>query len=417
MVKPPAPSTISRIWDSSKRIMKDGTSLLMAIQKQQRSKPTQQIRDILLTQARQHQNSVATNMLLIDKEIGLMKYHGTFHYITQYSPLRKFQQFSFLRGSSPKTAIIQDNANATTSVTGSSTQHQDANAFNKNTTASTFMANTATKAKVAFMITATQRSLLAEMGYSPSLIKTLKPIEALLILEHDLSPPSSESSSSETSMSMSMSEFQNNLKKLVDENEELQRLQAEEVLAGSSLQTPSVPSTPPSIEEKVTSNNSTITAKDQSIPNDFVEKVPTNKNDDSMETLSVSETQPSSSLLLSLSPSPSPSPPSEDKFSSSPSASASASSKDNNAVSNLNGDHQYKDNENGNASEMWFEVVETINSKSQASPLTSIIGLYKTEKEANFCRQIKENMANRRRKDFEQPHEARTYIVRVKDEA
>merc|ERR1712071_105082 len=72
----------------------------------------------------------------------------------------------------------------------------------------------------------------------------------------------------------------------------------------------------------------------------------------------------------------------------------------------------------------WFEVVEIINDETNetneglpinSKSTTSVIGLFKSEEEANFCREIKEEMENRRQKDSNRKQKKRTFFIQPKN--
>jgi hypothetical protein len=112
------------------------------------------VRPILLDHARQA-NRVATSMLKVDKEFGLMKYWGFSGYLKQ--------RLSF--GSSSSTT----------------------------TTASTIVSTAddtpAKSGRIAFMLTAAMKTELADrLGYSPEDVKKMTPVQASLILNYSVLP-------------------------------------------------------------------------------------------------------------------------------------------------------------------------------------------------------------------------------------
>jgi hypothetical protein len=114
---------------------------------------------ILLEQAQRHQNRVATSLLKIEKECGLVKYHGFRQYLQQR---------------------MQSNLPSTTSA--DTTANTDAATLQTNT-------DTANKKKIAFMITASMKQELTDnLGYSVDDIKRMTPLQASLVLNHQVAP-------------------------------------------------------------------------------------------------------------------------------------------------------------------------------------------------------------------------------------
>lgn len=114
------------------------------------------MRSVLISQARELNNPVALSALKLDREVGLVRYHG----ITGYLKEKDFTARRLLYG------------RGTTSAEG----EEDSAAASPPKTA-----------RVAFMITSTQKAELKErLGYEEAHIKKLTPLEATLILEHDV---------------------------------------------------------------------------------------------------------------------------------------------------------------------------------------------------------------------------------------
>lgn len=127
-------------------------------------------REILLSHA-QNNNGVASSFLVIDKEVNLLKYFGFMGYLRE-------KQIGALWHPVAKRLFYGSTSYSSTSTGGGAPQDPDNHKRNKKQVA-----------RVAFMITSTQRAELNErLGYSPEAIKQLKPVEASLILQHDLAP-------------------------------------------------------------------------------------------------------------------------------------------------------------------------------------------------------------------------------------
>jgi hypothetical protein len=151
-------SRCSMVWHRSQKIGTDSLLLMSKLVKSPNSS-----RDILLSQARQA-NAAATSFLRVEREISLMKYHGFLGYLHERN-LFYFNAWSqrLRLGLGPAPPVDQ----------------------NKNQTTR----SSSNIARIAFMITATQRAALSSsLGYSPEQIKHLKPVEASLILEHKVQP-------------------------------------------------------------------------------------------------------------------------------------------------------------------------------------------------------------------------------------
>jgi len=101
------------------------------------------------------ENTLSIAMLQMDKELVHMKYHGLFNYIT------KKIRSNFL-DNHPKDSTLQRS-----SITKNENEKK--------------------KARIAFMITREQKRILSShLGYSQDVIKSLKPLEALMILEQSI---------------------------------------------------------------------------------------------------------------------------------------------------------------------------------------------------------------------------------------
>ena len=156
-------------------------------------------------------NVVAESALRLDREVGLMRYHGLGGYVTAKGGVR-----ALLLPSGSSSDDAAGGFNLTRFLFGPPSGHgREASVSAADTDAGTSKSTGATssakKARVAFMITATQRQQLStELGYTAGDIRSLKPLEALLILEHQIKPGNDEE-----------------VRRLVNENEEIERQEAE----------------------------------------------------------------------------------------------------------------------------------------------------------------------------------------------
>ena len=121
------------------------------------------VKDVVVDQARQS-NRAAVLWLNLEKEAGLIRYHGFVGYLKKQRNNVLVAGWTTSRFGSTK-AMEQHNPSSQTPK-----QQQSV-------------------AKVAFMITAAQKSELSNtLGYSTEQIKKLKPVEAALILQHQIPP-------------------------------------------------------------------------------------------------------------------------------------------------------------------------------------------------------------------------------------
>ena len=181
---------IRHIWNKTNKYMTDGISLIQILGHNQLSslksnKSIQTTRDILIHQSKQKQNKVAISILHLQREMNNIQYHGLTSYIRQTFP---HWVPNLSRSFITDNKISNSNLIKMTNVTK--------------------MANQTKVAKVAFMITSKQRLELMELGYTTKQIKSLIPMEANLILHHQLLPSSN---------------FKEELKQLVDQYEKQQK--------------------------------------------------------------------------------------------------------------------------------------------------------------------------------------------------
>ena len=182
-------------------------------------------------------NSVAAAALRLDREVGLVRYHGPGPYLRdRYRRLVTPRPWSGVlsggegstplwlrrvmygtsRSSADDTSVGGDSGSPTdfsgSSGGGAGRGHGTPNVDSEGRISDgAGDGDQKKRARVAFMITSSQRlELRTALGYEPADIKRLKPLEALLVLEHGLRPGSDD-----------------DLRSLVRDNEELQRTEAE----------------------------------------------------------------------------------------------------------------------------------------------------------------------------------------------
>lgn len=166
-----------QLWRTSRKIGNDSVVLLSKLVQSPHSS-----RDILLREARES-NEVATSYLRIEKEINLVRYYGIAGYLRERN-LFQFHTYTWLQSQLPQSWRRGR-------LGPSSLSTFEPQQSRMMTTAGS---SSSTMARVAFMITASQRSaLVTKLGYNTEQIKQLTPLEATLILEHNIQPMEAES--------------------------------------------------------------------------------------------------------------------------------------------------------------------------------------------------------------------------------
>mmetsp|Transcript_21833 Transcript_21833/g.31322 ORF Transcript_21833/g.31322 Transcript_21833/m.31322 type:complete len:322 (+) Transcript_21833:56-1021(+) len=185
-------SRLRRFVEAARMISNDTKSLIYALaEKRITSMPL--LRDELVTHAKRDHNSVALSFLNMDRSIGLIRYHGLVPYCKQYILPALFH-------SNRNSSSLSKDDDGRISAPVSPTRFETVQTQNNN------------KAKVAFMITSSQKiTLIESLGYDISQVKEMKPIEALIALEHKILPGNDET-----------------IARLVTENEELLKAENEE---------------------------------------------------------------------------------------------------------------------------------------------------------------------------------------------
>jgi hypothetical protein len=136
------------------RVGRDGYQLARAVVQ---NRSSFDIKPVLLEHARQA-NTVASSLLQVDKQVGLVKYYGLSGYLKQ-----RLQS----------TAVAPTSTDTTTIATTDTAQSSGA--------------------KVAFMVTVSMKQELNEgLGYDADQIKQMTPLQASLILNHSIPPEAME---------------------------------------------------------------------------------------------------------------------------------------------------------------------------------------------------------------------------------
>lgn len=105
-------------------------------------------RQVLVDEARRHQNAVAAKLLSMDKEWSHLRYYGVAAYLRERQLLPRWAQ--------------------STSSTRQSSQQQ--------------------RATISFMITTDMKQQLAQLGHDEAAVRRLTPVQASLVIEHGLAP-------------------------------------------------------------------------------------------------------------------------------------------------------------------------------------------------------------------------------------
>ena len=313
-------------------------------------------RAALMQCARSDGNVVAESALRLDREIGLMRYHGLGGYLTAKGGVRAllpsgssgggFDLTRFLFG--PPSGKGRE-ARASSPDTGHGISTSD----------STTSSSSPKKARVAFMITAAQRQQLStELGYTAEDIRRLKPLEALLILEHCIKPGSDEE-----------------VMRLVKENEEMERQEAEraemEIVASAIVSEEATRAAPAAADTKgktaTDKGDATLALAAGQNTNQDEPSSQQDQNDDAGTSLSSSISDQSAAVQQALS--------------------RPLRSRDQQAINSNEGDGTSIDTMDESDVVTWYEVVETRTSDSGDE---AVIALYQTVEEAEDCLRWKE---------------------------
>mmetsp|Transcript_14331 Transcript_14331/g.22374 ORF Transcript_14331/g.22374 Transcript_14331/m.22374 type:complete len:397 (-) Transcript_14331:224-1414(-) len=357
--------TRTRVWTG------DGYNLIRAVVHQQNNNGND-IRTILVTQARDHSNTMAISLLKVNQQIGLLQYHGFIGYCKQSPMANVVQRFLNGTGGNPS---IQANEN-----NGSKKEKPLTN--NK-----TAKITTMTRARVAFMITTTQKDELKHrLGYDVAEIKKLSPLKASLILQHDIS---CEQLKEEKGSAL--------LESLVEEHHEEITKQNRQSM---TQQEPGHQITAAALNDDTTTTKNAIDEKDgNSEPALMLEgysnpSVPEKKqNNNTTEQSQVSLQGEATETKLQTS-----------------TASIQRSEGQGTSIDESTTEEErefqklsYLLNSDDDASESWYEVVEIHHEDNDKHAVTrNVVALYSTKKEAEFFVAIKEEFAMNRQRQKEE---------------
>jgi hypothetical protein len=135
-------------------------------------------------------NRAARTLVLWEKEVSLARYHGFLEYMKIKRPFAMLSAaFTWKSSSALPAASPHGDASPLASAATESLEATSQTAPTVEPTAATILASPKV-GQIAFMITASMRlELMNRLQYTSAEIKTLTPLEASLILQHDLAPP------------------------------------------------------------------------------------------------------------------------------------------------------------------------------------------------------------------------------------
>lgn len=285
-------------------------------------KPPRDLKTVLLQQARQDNNHTAVQMLHMEKEVGLIRYHGVVPYLQQ-------QEWSWMKRLLPSAG--------SSGFSSSSSSSRDWRTNSSLTQSQSSPENNTKVAQVAFMITSRMKmELMDDLGYTEEQVRSMTPLVAGLVLDERVAP----------------GEYESRMPQLVQEAEErLAKDRAAKTAASSSSSsaTETVATTYPS-----TMSNEVGTEATSSPQQEEPSLLLTTENDASRSTTTTSTAATMSRLTTASS-----------------AATANMSS----------------------PKEIWYQVMEET---TNSNPSTiHIVGLYRSQKEAEECRALKQDMAER----------------------
>lgn len=304
-------------------------------------------------------NVVAESALRLDREVGLMRYHGLGGYLTAKGGVHALLPSSSSGGGFDLTRFLFGPPSGHGREARASSPDTDSGI---STSDSTTSSSSPKKARVAFMITAAQRQQLStRLGYTAGDIRRLKPLEALLILEHCIKPGSDEE-----------------VMRLVKKNEEMERQEAEraemEFVASALVSEEATQVAPAAADTK--GKTATDTDKDDATlalaagqnRNQDEPSSQQDQNDDAGTSLSSSLSDQSAAVQQALS--------------------RPLRSREQQAINSNESDGTSIDTMDESDVVTWYEVVET--RTSDDSDDEAVIALYQTVEEAEDCLRWKE---------------------------
>mmetsp|Transcript_32317 Transcript_32317/g.65572 ORF Transcript_32317/g.65572 Transcript_32317/m.65572 type:complete len:406 (+) Transcript_32317:217-1434(+) len=362
-------------------------------------------RDVLIRSSRKDNgNIVATSVLRLDREIGLVRYHGLGGYVNAKGGIRGLLVSGNGAALTTRSADSSGGFNLTRFLFGppsgrgrDSSEASTGTDVTNNSIVSSALpqgSHNQKKARVAFMITSAQRmQLTSQLGYTATDIKSLRPLEVLLILEHGIEPGND-----------------GEVRRLVAENEALEEEEArraEKELAEAKAA---------AAEAAAIAEAQPGTSSDEQLK--MVEQV----HPDDPKSSSVTQRESTDETRLALasgsndgtSEAPSPTPIQQDSSTSLSGSISHQSTAVQQALSRpLAGDKQKKWEDgcptekvsNNSEENIWYEVVETSKSLEEMSDAASsstgestVVALYQTLEEAEDCLEWKEQRGKSRYK-------------------
>jgi hypothetical protein len=306
------------------------------------------IKSVLLREARRETtpNALAISLLKVDKEVGLIKYWGLAEYLRQnqqFFSLTSLSSRLFSRRAIATEKTIND-GDATPAPGEASVPRQHASV-----------------AKVAFMITSSMKRELADgLGYSASVMKTMTPQQASLVLHHNLVPEAYEEQISELEKSFEEEKLRQQ-EQMEQQLQQTQQLQQDSP-AGASAATTTIFQEASSIAESKGQSETSVRSSSPASESD------SDGNSGSPLLLSSSDESPL--------PNPSLPPPS--------------GSEDDELVSSA----PFMDESINGDGDFWYEVVEIQEGTDPAVEYRH--GLYKDKEEAQLGLETRQDIQNKR---------------------
>ena len=341
----------------------------------------------LLQQAQQHGNRTAIRLLLLEKEYGLLRYHGLSSYLQQTAWWnRRRQQIlrmlpSFLSLASNGSSNSSSSSSKNTISTGHGDDKDDGLEKQSSSNCSRDGDNTNNNngvAKVAFMVTGRMKSELVEsLGYDDSLIRSMTPVEASLVLEHRISP----------------NDYSERIPVLRKEQEEAVALEAAEQQALLRQREEEEKETQfATLRQENIGSSSSGSGCEQGIRDGMGQSTLFEGTDNPQKTTN-NVSLPSFELSL----------PQMDSVSSRQDDHERTQTADSVTTKSI-----LSVNVENNKGTTWYELVQTSNNEEE-----SVVGLYRTQEEATFGREVHEELAQGRAKRGDKDAESWSFQIRA----
>lgn len=317
---------------------------------------------VLLQEAREpSHNSVAASLLRIEKEYGLMRYHGINGYLQQ-----RF-------GGTSCTAMSQRQANSSPSLSGSASGTSTSNGSNGTS-------GPVSTAKVAFMITSfMKQSLVDELKYPTDRIKKMTPQQASLALHHQVKPDAFDEVMPQLELEFAQAQQNEQERQQQEANE---RKQLEASLQASAKMTSGMPA-PKSRGKEVESSQETIHQPQMEFHLPSLQSLPEKKDVQQRDKTTTSSSPSLDSQTSNLISSSTPQPITHGDGNKAPTGNSLDTA--DSSVKNVSAVSSPSSSTSTAFGDEWYEVVE-----QKADGSRSRVGLYLDLKEAELGRETRE---------------------------